>query len=170
MISNMSCMILEIMDFKYLIDRLARHFGLEREEFLSKVGLSSWAYHKWKDGNYPSTPNLKRMELEYGFRFIFNEYGEPVDFKLNANGTAPEERKIKTPSAPKSAREEYENLEFYGGKVEWIDLPDDVRAYFEDLFKRMEMKIDEAYSECTHRVDQAVSEFRRLIKDKVLGI
>lgn len=187
MTSSDPCNILEYMDFKFLIDKLAKAVGLERKEFLSRVGLSEWSYYKWKDGEVPSASNLKRIEQEYGIRFVLDPDGKPLSFAF-VDGTAPAHPPAPLETAtpqqlhiPNSARETYEDIEFVGGKMEWLDLPDETRGYYEGLHSLLDHQIDRANDEYENalkeakaardaQIRKAVSEYEETFRKKMLGL
>lgn len=43
---------------------------------------------------------------------------------------------------PSSAADMYDDLEFSGGKPDWIELPDSTRDQLENLHKRLELEVD----------------------------
>ena len=123
------------------------------------------------------TPRLKtiqRIEEGLGVRIVLDANGVPQRFEAappteqSAHELAASYRA--RPKAPGSPREEYEALEFAGGKPDWLDLPDVERGYYEALFRRMEDEIDQADTERDERVRKSIAGFRNLMRDRMLGI
>lgn len=172
-------------DFKIIFDQLARRVGLDRAELLRRVGMSDWAYYKWRDGNEPSPDNLRRIEYEFGVEFIRNEEGRVVEMRpseaLPARGTEVEKKEETETSVPASAREFYENFEFHGGKPEWLELDDATQSFYENLHSFLLRRIDSAnekYAASLREIQatrdrdirEAMEEFERTFRKRMLGI
>lgn len=79
-----------------------------------------------------------------------------------------------------SAREEYENVELYGGKPDWLELPDELRKKLEQryVFLQLELKeAEDAYKRALERerlakndrIAKAVNGYRRSMIMQLMG-
>lgn len=140
-------------------------------EFLRLTGLSTAHLRNWRLGRN-SVPQLKTIEkIETGLRVKIetDNDGTPVGYQREPEGSSEPHTQPRT-GIPESAQAEYDLLTFVSGGQSWSQLSDQDRAYYEELYLRMELIIDEANAERDRRIQQAVNEFRKLMKDKVLGI
>jgi transcriptional regulator with XRE-family HTH domain len=140
-------------------------------EFLRMTGLSTAHLRNWRLGKN-STPQLKTIEkIESGLNITIetDNDGMPVGYQRAAKGIG-DARIPSKDGIPESAQGEYDQLTFASGGQNWAELSDQERAYYEELYLRMELIIEEANAERHRRVQQAVNEFRKLMKDRALGI
>lgn len=79
-----------------------------------------------------------------------------------------------------SARAEYENIELYGGKPDWLELPDELRKKLEQRYAFLQLELkeaDDAYKRAIERerlakndrIAKAVSGFRRSMITQLMG-
>lgn len=170
---------------KKIIDAECR--GIDAE-FLRKTGLSTAHLANWRKSPSmnPHLFTIEKIERGLGIK-IRMQHGRPTGYEAVPAEPPPPQLPLqipsgmrivnhdtihppRTPSVPRSARDVYDNFEFFGGKTDWLDLTDTERGYFEALYARMEAEIDEANAERERRVEKAVSELHRLVRDKLLGI
>ncbi len=146
-------------------------------EFLKLTGLTTAHLRNWRHGR-SSNPQLRTIEkIEAGLkvRIQTDKNGIPVGYErtpaeLKSDGSKRAAELPEDSSIPASAQSEYDDLAFTGEGRGWSQLPESERAYFEELFQRMRLIIAEANADRDRKVEQAVNEFRRIMKEKVLGI
>lgn len=155
--------------------------------FVRKTGLSTAHLASWRKNPsmVPQLSTIEKIERGLGIR-IRMDHGRPTGYETvpadqatipaKAEGLTPAivpsgiRESPHAPTVPRSARDVYDNFEFFGGKTDWMELSDTERGYFEALYARMEAEIDEADAERDRRVERAVNELHRLVRDKLLGI
>jgi hypothetical protein len=147
---------LEFMDFRTIIDRLARSKDIETRDLLSGVGLTMAAYYKWKNGTQPAEWNIKRIEDAYGVRFIRDEPGVYiVNFRSTEEVISP-----RTETAmPATARDLYEHVAMSGGRPVWTELTAEQRAAVENIFFALK-------DDVSAQVSRANNEIRKVLLGK----
>ena len=178
------------MTFGEAVEAVRRNAAESIVKFMQTLGLSQDSYYRWKRGeNLPTTNTLDLLRKHYGVELIINrDTGEteikqlfdPAEMEIQSVSEAVTESPgskqtgKKEPfyydfsGIPGTARDAYEELEFYGGKPEWMDLPDSERTWYEAMFSLMEIEIDSANSARDHRINEAVATFRRAIRQRML--
>jgi transcriptional regulator with XRE-family HTH domain len=171
-------------DFKIIFDQLARSLGLDRAELLRRVGMSEWAYYKWRDGNEPSLDNLSRIEYEFGVEFVRNKEGRIEALKPVDQPRTDTKRESNDPPAraiPNSAREFYERFEFHGGKVDWIEMEDEQRSFYENIYaflvhavdsanEKYEASLNEIKATREREIRAALEDFEKTFRKRMLGL
>ncbi|MAT39269.1 MAG: hypothetical protein CL946_06670 [Ectothiorhodospiraceae bacterium] len=132
-------------------------------------------------GKMPPPAALKQLE-KYGLEI--EEYFDQKTERIELPSTHPHlwstDMGYGMVDVPGSASEEYKLIEFYGGKPDWDDLPEEVRAKYEQEFNRMEFEIDSALDkyqrevqrarfELDERRAEAVHAFRKYLLESLLN-
>lgn len=84
-------------------------------------------------------------------------------------------------NVPSSAREFYERFEFHGGKVDWMEMEDEQRSFYENLHAMLVSAIDSANDRYAaslreiraardREIRAALEEFERTFRKRMLGI
>ena len=169
------------MTFPEALEEVRKKSRVSIEQFMAEMGLSRDAYHKWmRGGSLPGMSTLALFRKRYGVDFLIDrdtgeteikELFDPEVMELQSvaevvdTEPARHNRVIKAPS---SAREVYEEMEFYGGKPDWMELPDTERLWYEAMYSIMEIEIDSANDERDLRVSNAIANFRRAARQRML--
>lgn len=190
--SNCSCVISPV-HFIDLIERIiAEEFRGKEAEFLKATGLTTAHMTTWRK-TPDVTPQLKtieRIENTLNGAFLVDSAGRPTAWQRKpsaATGPPPSSAQAKQgvvdePSdIPASARETYETYEFVGGKMEWLDLPEETRGYYEGLHSLLTTQIDRAIDDYEAglrdlraardaQIRKALSEYEEIFQKKMLGL
>jgi hypothetical protein len=163
-------------------------------EFLRKTGFATGHLQTWRT-NPNSKPQMKtiaRVEEGLGVSIETDSTGKPTGWKKSqaARQGFPAQIGIvrddlDTPRAevriPETAREFYERIEFHGGKVDWMEMEDEQRSFYENLHAMLVSAIDSANDRYAaslreiraardREIRAALEEFERTFRKRMLGI
>ncbi len=175
------------MAFSDLIDRIMSEFRVsDGAELARRCGFSRSLISYWKEHPEakPQPMVLSNIEAAFGIQFVPEGTRNPQDFVRSHQDstTLPTKSVVQLPTdkdIPSSARDIYENVEFVGGKLEWLELSEEERSYLEGVYSLMVKQIDRANDEYENqlrellaaresRVRKAVQECEETIERRML--
>lgn len=189
------------MAFNEIIRDIINALDLTQSEFLSATGLKRGNLDWWENNPdlQPQPKTLRRIRQALGLEFETDEKGQVVGWKKQqepATGLYPKPdarpyrvKEVMEPNGdrhaelviPESAREFYESFEFHGGKIDWLELDEESRSFYENIHSLLLHSIDslnerfaaglrELRAARERELRAALEEFEKTFRKRMIGL